>query len=157
MRRSPSALGSLALVLGLRRVAPLVPASLVVVAARRARGRVLLDLDDHGVEIVGPIESGLPPSGCPDVQLADYAALVGAAIGIMLVGFAEGLGAAKTYAAREHYDIDANRELLGLGAANIGSGLCERDGRQRQPVQDRRQRLGAGARVADLRAGRAPR
>ena len=41
----------------------------------------------------------------------------------MLVGFAEGLGAAKTYAAREHYEIDANRELLGLGAANLGSGL----------------------------------
>ncbi len=42
----------------------------------------------------------------------------------MLVGFAEGLGAAKTYAAREHYDIDANRKLLGLGAANIASGLA---------------------------------
>ena len=42
----------------------------------------------------------------------------------MLVGFAEGLGAAKTYAAREHYEIDANRELLGLGAANVASGLA---------------------------------
>ncbi len=41
----------------------------------------------------------------------------------MLVGFAEGLGAAKTYAARDHYEVDANRELLGLGAANIASGL----------------------------------
>jgi sulfate permease, SulP family len=39
----------------------------------------------------------------------------------MLVGFAEGLGAAKTYAAREHHQIDANRELLGLGAANLAS------------------------------------
>ena len=41
----------------------------------------------------------------------------------MLVGFAEGLGAAKTYAARDHYEIDANRELLGLGAANLAAGL----------------------------------
>jgi SulP family sulfate permease len=41
----------------------------------------------------------------------------------MLVGFAEGLGAAKTYAAREHYEVDANRELLGLGAANVAAGL----------------------------------
>ena len=41
----------------------------------------------------------------------------------MLVGFAEGLGAAKTYAAREHYEIDTNRELLGLGGANLASGL----------------------------------
>ena len=42
----------------------------------------------------------------------------------MLVGFAEGLGAAKTYAAREHYEIDPNRELLGLGAANLGAGVA---------------------------------
>ena len=41
----------------------------------------------------------------------------------MLVGFAEGLGAAKTYARREHYEIDTNRELLGLGGANLASGL----------------------------------
>jgi len=41
----------------------------------------------------------------------------------MLVGFAEGLGAAKTYAAREHYEIDPNRERLGLGGANLASGL----------------------------------
>ena len=42
----------------------------------------------------------------------------------MLVGFAEGLGAAKTYAAREGYDVDANRELVGLGVANLGAGLA---------------------------------
>ena len=41
----------------------------------------------------------------------------------MLVGFAEGLGAAKTYAAREHQEIDANRELLGLGTANLAAGF----------------------------------
>ena len=41
----------------------------------------------------------------------------------MLVGLAEGLGAAKTYADREHEQIDANRERLGLGAANLGAAL----------------------------------
>jgi MFS superfamily sulfate permease-like transporter len=41
----------------------------------------------------------------------------------MVVGFAEGLAAAKTYAAREHQQIDPNRELLGVGAANIASAL----------------------------------
>ena len=30
---------------------------------------------------------------------------------------------AKTYAARAHYEIDANRELVGLGAANLAAGL----------------------------------
>lgn len=116
-------LGSLAVVLGLRRVAPVVPGSLVAVAL--GVGVVaLLNLDDHGVDIVGTIDSGLPSIGVPDVSLHDFGALTAGGIAVMLVGFAEGLGAAKTYATREHYEIDANRELLGLGAANVTSGLA---------------------------------
>jgi high affinity sulfate transporter 1 len=114
---------SLALVLGLRRVAPAVPASLVAVIAGVLAVQAF-SLDDNGVAIVGTIKSGLPSLGLPAVSTADFGDLVGPAIGVMLVGFAEGLGAAKTYAAREHYDIDANRELLGLGAANLASGLA---------------------------------
>ena len=113
---------SLAVVVGLRMLAPVVPASLVAVAL----GVVLVkafDLDHHDVAIVGPIESGLPSFGLPDVSSADYGDLIGPSLGVVLVAFAEGLGAAKTYAAKEHYEVDANRELLGLGAANIGSGL----------------------------------
>jgi SulP family sulfate permease len=109
-------------VLGLRRLAPAVPGSLVAVLLGIAAVAVL-DLDAHGVAIVGQIDSGLPALGPPDVAAADYLKLAAAAAGIMLVGFAEGLGAAKTYAARHHYEVDANRELLGLGAANLGSGL----------------------------------
>jgi MFS superfamily sulfate permease-like transporter len=84
----------------------------------------VLNLDDHGLDIVGHINSGLPSFGLPDVTGDAFIDLVGGAIGVMLVGFAEGLGAAKTYAARGGYDIDANKELLGLGVANVGSGLA---------------------------------
>ena len=115
-------LGSLAVLLGLRRWAPRVPASLVVAALGIAAVAVF-GLEDHGLAIVGTIDSGLPSVGLPDISRSDYLELFGAAIGVMLVGFAEGLGAAKTYAAREGYDIDTNRELLGLGAANVGAGL----------------------------------
>jgi sulfate permease, SulP family len=115
-------LGSLAVVLGLRRLAPAIPGSLVVVALGIAAVE-LLDLGDEGLDIVGTIDSGLPSFGTPDVGLNDYGDLAAGAIGVMLVGFAEGLGAAKTYAARDHYDIDVNRELLGLGGANLASGL----------------------------------
>ena len=84
----------------------------------------LLDLDAHGVEIVGQIDSGLPALGLPDGRPRPTTwPWPPAAAGVMLVGFAEGLGAAKTYAARAHYEVDANRELLGLGAANLGAGL----------------------------------
>ena len=113
---------SLATVILLRRFAPKVPGSLVVVVLGVAAVKVF-NLDQHGVEIVGPIQSGLPHVGLPDVSLSQYGKLAGAAMGILLVGFAEGLGAAKTYAARNHYTIDPNRELIGLGAANLGAGF----------------------------------
>ncbi len=64
-------LASLAVVLGLRRVAPVVPASLVAVLL----GIVAVDLfhlDRHGVEIVGHIDSGLPSFGLPDVAAHRY-------------------------------------------------------------------------------------
>ncbi|MGA9877040.1 MAG: SulP family inorganic anion transporter [Solirubrobacteraceae bacterium] len=113
---------SLAAIVGLRRGAPAVPGSLVVVLFGIAAVK-LGHLDHHGLEIVGPIKSGLPSLGTPDVHLRDLGSLAAGGIGVMLVGFAEGLGAAKNYAAREHREIDANRELLGLGGSNLASAL----------------------------------
>lgn len=113
---------SLAVVMGLRRFAPKIPGSLVVVLGAIA-AVPLFDLDAKGVAIVGPIQSGLPHLGLPDLGWSDYGALVSSAAGLVLIAFAEGLGAAKTYATRDHYAIDVNRELIGLGAANIGASL----------------------------------
>ena len=111
---------SLVVILGLRRVAPAVPGYLVAVVLGIAAVKVF-SLDQHGVEIVGSIKSGLPSFAIPSVRASDVGALAAGGVGLMLVGFAEGLAAAKTYAAREHEQIDANRELLGLGAANLAS------------------------------------
>jgi sulfate permease, SulP family len=82
-------LGSLALILGLRRVAPMVPGSLVAVAF----GIVVIQLfglDRHGAAIVGRIQPGQPALGLPDVAAVEYLELPPAAVGILLVGFAEG-------------------------------------------------------------------
>ncbi len=113
---------SLTIVVVIRQYWPMVPGPLVAVAFGIA-AVLLLDLAEKGVAIVGDIEAGFPDMGLPDASLPDYLGLGGAAVGVMLVGFVEGLGAAKTYASRNHYEIDANRELIGLGAANLGAGL----------------------------------
>ncbi|GAA2074210.1 SulP family inorganic anion transporter [Aeromicrobium tamlense] len=113
---------ALALILGLRRFVPRVPGSLVAVLLG-ILAVTAFDLQERGIEIVGHIDAGLPTVGLPDMGWGEYLGLVGPAVGVLLIGFAEGLGAAKTYAAREHYEIDANRELIGMGAANLGSGL----------------------------------
>ena len=100
----------------------MVPGSLVAVLFGIVLVKVF-SLDHHGVDIVGPIKSGLPTFGVPKIHGSDVGALAAGGVGVMLVGFAEGLGAAKTYAAREHQQIDPNRELLGLGGANIAAAL----------------------------------
>jgi high affinity sulfate transporter 1 len=115
---------SLVVVLGFTRWPPLVPGSLLAVLLGIAAVAVF-GLDGRGVDIVGHIDSGLPSVGLPGgVGFDDYVDLLGPAVGVLLIGFAEGLGAAKTYAAKEGYEVDPNRELLGLGVANLGSGLC---------------------------------
>jgi len=115
---------SLALVLAVKRWLPLVPGSLLAVLLGTAAS-VIFDLQARGVEIVGEIDSGLPNFGLPDAGgLQNYLDLTGPAFGVLLIGFAEGLGAAKTYAARVGYQVSPNRELFGLGTANLGSGLC---------------------------------
>ena len=115
--------GSLAVLLGFPRLVPAIPGALVAVLL--GIGAVeLLDLGAHGVPLVGSIHSGLPSVALPDVSLDRFGGLVAAALGVMLVGFAETLGTAKTYARRENREIDPNRELIGLGAANLGAGFC---------------------------------
>jgi sulfate permease, SulP family len=113
---------SLAIVFACREYLPRAPGPLVAVIFGIV-AVALFDLDSSGVSIVGEIAAGLPTLGLPDATLDHYRSIAPAALGVMLVGFAEGLGAAKTYAARHHYEIDANRELIGLGAANLGAGI----------------------------------
>ncbi|MET8572625.1 SulP family inorganic anion transporter [Streptomyces sp. NPDC004783] len=114
--------GSLALILVLKRVAPRLPGSLMAVSLGIAVAAAF-DLEDHGVDVVGSIGTGLPSFGFPDVSVDDLGGLAAGSVGVTLVAFAEGLGAAKNYATRDHYGVDANRELIGLGAAGLGAGL----------------------------------
>ncbi|MGI5219596.1 SulP family inorganic anion transporter [Nocardia sp. CA-290969] len=115
---------SLLLVLAVKKWLPIVPGALLAVLTG-ILAVALFDLDDKGVDIVGPIDSGLPVPGLPGgVAWHDYVDLLGPAVGVLLIGFAEGLGAAKTYAAKAGYEIEPNRELFGLGAANLGAGFC---------------------------------
>ena len=95
-----------------------------------------------------------PALGLPDgVGSDDYLRAAGAAAGIMLVGFAEGLGAAKTYAAREPLRDRRQPRAARARRGQPGQRVGQRHGRQRQPLEDRRQRLG-GRPLAGVRARR---
>ncbi|MFP2959311.1 SulP family inorganic anion transporter [Myxococcus sp. 1LA] len=116
--------GSLIVLLALGRVSKRLPAALVVLALSIAV-TALFGLDARGVGVVGQVQAGLVPPQVPDVGLGDLLRLLPGASGIALVAFAEAIGPARMLAARHRYEVDANRELVGLGAANVGAGLFQ--------------------------------
>jgi high affinity sulfate transporter 1 len=106
----------------LRYRAPRVPAALVVMAvATIVIG--LLGGEETGVHVAGHIPSGLPHLTVPRLDPKTLYELAPGALAIVLVGYAEALGAAKAAAMQSGGDIDPNQELIAHGPANMLSGL----------------------------------
>ena len=82
-------------------------------------------LDRLGVVVVGEIPAGLPQLTIPEAAMNHLGMLISSAIGIALVGYSDNVLTARAFASRNGYKIDANQELLALGAANIGPGLAQ--------------------------------
>jgi high affinity sulfate transporter 1 len=113
---------SLAAMLLLRDLAPRVPAALVVMAvATIVIG--LLGGEATGVHVAGHIPSGLPHLVVPILDAKTLTELAPGALAIVLVGYAEALGAAKAAAMQSGGTIDPNQELVAHGPANMLSGL----------------------------------
>jgi sulfate permease, SulP family len=115
---------SIALLLLMERRFHKIPAALVVMIVGIA-GSALFGLAARGVHVVGEIPAGFVPPKIPDVTLQDLWLLLPGALGIALVNFAEAYGPARGFAGKHKYEIDANQELIGLGAANMGAGLFQ--------------------------------
>lgn len=85
----------------------------------------LLGLAALGVPTTGEIPRGLPELAGPALRLRDIEGIVPLACGVLLLAYVEGVSAARTFAARNGYEIDPRQELLGLGAANLAAGLAQ--------------------------------
>jgi sulfate permease, SulP family len=106
------------------RFAPKLPGVIVVVALG-ILASAALDLQDHGVAIVGDVPTGFEFVSLASVSADDLVQMIPGALAIVIVGLAQALAIAKSYAAKYHYPVDANREMLGYGAANIGAGVLQ--------------------------------
>jgi high affinity sulfate transporter 1 len=84
---------------------------------------IVFSLADHGIKVVGEVPTGLPAPGIPAVSVSDLTALVLPAVGVAIVGFTDNMLTGRAFATRNNYRIDANSELLALGAANAATGL----------------------------------
>jgi MFS superfamily sulfate permease-like transporter len=83
----------------------------------------LLGGEAAGVHVAGHIPSGLPHFELPRFDFTTWYELAPGALAIVLVGYAEALGAAKAAAMQSGGDIDPNQELIAHGPANMLSGL----------------------------------
>lgn len=115
-------LAALGMLIAVNRWLPRIPGSLMVLIGGIVVSRTL-DLHSHGVHIVGTIPSGLPLPGFPVLSWSDWLQAAPAAVGLALVLFAESMGAARTFASKNGYEIDANQELRALGLANAASAI----------------------------------
>src|SRR5213075_1783926 len=80
---------------------------------------------EHGVSLVGVLPKGFPPLTVPDVGLSDLGLLLGGALGIALVSLTDTISTASSFAARAGDEVDGQREMIGIGAANIAAGLFQ--------------------------------
>jgi len=114
--------GSIAALLGIKRIAPRIPGALIIVIATTAIAAGA-NLADDGVSTVGSIPDSLPAFGLPDINGGLVGELVVTALVITMVGFMESIAVAKVYARRHRYEVEPNQELVALGMANVTSGV----------------------------------
>jgi high affinity sulfate transporter 1 len=123
----PTALLGLTLLAGLLilgRIAPVVPGALLAVVAGGA-AVAMFDLQALGVAVTGELPGGLPTPHFALFEPAVYRSLVHDAAAVVLISFASGMLTAKSFARRNHAEIDANQELIAFGASNLVSGLAQ--------------------------------
>jgi high affinity sulfate transporter 1 len=114
------ALAMLALMVGMERFTPRIPAPLVAVAIGIAVS-TFFGLDKMGVALVGTVQAGLPAFALPDLSLVKQ--LWPDAMGIALMSFIETAAAGRAFIKQAEPHPDANRELVALGMANLAGSL----------------------------------
>jgi high affinity sulfate transporter 1 len=116
--------GALLLILSLKRFLKVPGVLLAVSGATLAV--VLFDLSTRfGVAVLGPLPQGLPSFSVPMLSLDDIGALATAALAIAVVSFADTSVLSRVYSAKTKSYVDPNQEMIGLGVANVATGLFQ--------------------------------
>ena len=118
-------IGTIAIVLLIKRFKPLIPGALVALVVGTALSSLLQLSEQYGVSVVGVIPTGMTSPTIPRIDPRAIPFLISGAAGIVFLAVGETLGTARTFAAKYHYEVDADQELLAMGAANVSSGLFQ--------------------------------
>ncbi|MEX1263293.1 MAG: SulP family inorganic anion transporter [Actinomycetota bacterium] len=115
-------LACVGVIVGARVWSATVPGALIAVALATVAVDVF-DMQTHGVEVLGALPSGLPGLTWPPFRAEDLASIALPAAGIALIAAADTIVCSRVFAERGGYRVDTNRDLVGLGSANLASGL----------------------------------
>ena len=116
------AAGVLAVILLMERFAKKIPGSLLAVALAIGATWVF-PLDQHGITVVGAVHAGLPSFHLPRTSHANLLRLLPMSASMFLVILAQSAATSRSFAQKYHEPLNANRDLLALGAANALAGL----------------------------------
>lgn len=79
------------------------------------------NLSGAGVHVTGIIPEGLPSISRPSLRFRDVDGVLELAFACFLMGYIETISAARTFALKNNYTINARQELFSLGAANFAA------------------------------------
>ena len=118
------ALGLLVVLFAFDRLTPRLPVLLLGMLLATVVVAVF-GLQQRGIAVVGPLPAGLPRPQLPALSTADAVHLLPAALGVAMVAFSDNMLTGRSFAARNHYAVDNNQELLALGTSNLAAGLAQ--------------------------------
>ncbi|MCC6183197.1 MAG: SulP family inorganic anion transporter [Microthrixaceae bacterium] len=117
-------LAVLLVLLVLPRITTRVPAVLVAIVGVTVVS-ALLGLADEGVKTVGTLPQGFPTPSLPWTSASDAVALMVGAVGITMVSLTDTIATASSFAARRGDEVDADAEMIGVGASNVVAGFFQ--------------------------------
>jgi high affinity sulfate transporter 1 len=117
------AAGTLVIILGFKRFLPRVPGSIVAVVLSIALSAAL-HASSHGVAVVGSVTGGFPPVGAPKgISWSNLGGMSAVAFSCLVLIVAQSAATSRSFAMKHGDPVDVNRDIVGLGGANLLAGL----------------------------------
>jgi high affinity sulfate transporter 1 len=108
----------------MKRLKPTWPASMFAIALG-ALSVWLFNLEQFDVKTIGMVDGGFPLFHAPVFNVGIIRELVMPALNLAIVSFVSMMLTARSFAARNGYDINADKEFMALGMANFASALSQ--------------------------------
>ena len=116
-------LSTIVIIQGFKQFMPVVPGAIVAVALLTAIS-ALSDAQAHGVKVVGAVTGGFPPVGLPSgIAWSDIVKVLPTAISCFVLIVAQSAATSRSFAFKHGDKVDINRDIVGLGGANLAAGL----------------------------------